>query len=190
MTEYFTSLPNELLALILVDLDRYSLLGIILSCKLIYERCCSQELADMIIQKREIFIPKCRLLVAYDYRNVIPQNYIPVYMPDKTHMLLVEDELQDRIPRISDYSYYILDIEVMTTKTIKFIELGYVLLNNGRLWLNSSKNDIYPLITIKNRNKEWIDSVSVEHGDSNVISILDQIIKGNYKIISITVTVK
>jgi hypothetical protein len=69
-------LPNELLALILIKLDRCSLSAIILTNKLLNGKANDQELLNTMYPQTKI--PLSRILLLHDYKQVEPQKYIHV----------------------------------------------------------------------------------------------------------------
>jgi hypothetical protein len=117
----FTLLPDELLSLIILRLNRYWLSAFIVSSKLIYERCRSPDLLLAIANRRQVSIP-APLLVIYDYSRTAPLQLIPVYINGRKKMLRFDDDLEHIISSyFAKYHFVLFRIKVIQKRQIKYI---------------------------------------------------------------------
>jgi hypothetical protein len=91
------TLPYELLAKIILILDRQSLTAFVITCKILLKKSNNQELLNIVGSDTQTKVPKSRLLILRDYMFVNPRNYVPVYLRDKSYALLFDWNLHNYI---------------------------------------------------------------------------------------------
>jgi hypothetical protein len=114
------TLPDDLLTLIIVEFDRYSLSSIILSCRIIYNRSRDPELVKMLISNKNGSVPVSPLLIAYDYCLVKPQKFIPVIIRgNNKYYLFVDCTIVHHFTRLEILSFIIL---IVVNEQLKYVE--------------------------------------------------------------------
>jgi hypothetical protein len=119
-----TTLPNDLLALVIVKLDRYSLSALVLSCKIIYNRSFNKDLLSMVASKKRGLVPGSPLLVLHDYCLMKPREFIPITINNEEKLFKFDSDLNGIIASyFGRYEYIRIRIEIILNQQIKHVYL-------------------------------------------------------------------
>jgi hypothetical protein len=177
-------LPNEVLAKILLVLDRYSLNSLILISTRMLKRSNDQELLNTITSMSNVKIPKSQLLVFYDYKLVEPSKYIPVYIGNCYYALVLDDDLQISIAEYCRNEFTTV-VEVFSRGVNEFFEIKYRRHYDRDIYLDNEDEDDPDWCTIYSTRGNY-----KVHMENNVIlDILNSIYQEEpFHVISVKLT--
>jgi hypothetical protein len=146
---------NELLALILVKLDRYSLSTLVLTSKKLFNRSNDQELLNTLYPQS--ITPSSRLLVFHDYEEVEPQYYIPVHIFGKYKMIKLDNSFVENVGMLFYEDDFIIEVEVSVNNVSELVIFNYSWNSEGHCcYLSRYSEDIdFRIVTAGGRKYKF-----------------------------------
>jgi hypothetical protein len=187
-----TTLPSELLTLIVFELDRHSVSALMLTCKVIHERLSDIDLLSVIARKKGVILPP-QLLVIYDYSLIKPSEFIPVFIQGEKKILRLDNDLEQIVASyFPPYTSLWVKVEVIESQQTKYVWFKCEKYNYGDLQL--SQDDTFQFhigiedslgnMTNINPNIEEIENIEEEH---HIRGWLDVVLEYSYYIVNIRV---
>jgi hypothetical protein len=180
-----TTLSDDLLALVILKLDRYSLSALILSCKIIYNRSLNQDLLLIVASKKGILVPS-PMLVVHDYGLVSPREFIPVFIRGTEIIMRFDINLGYTIAKyFPRHTCVLIKFEIVSKQQTKYVQCQCIKTSEKSLLLIQTHCLVKFTITDPSSNK---NTINVNHNgvNSNMCDWLNSIIKEHYYIVSIS----